>query len=60
MSIKKYMIKIFGINLHFSLQNLDYVAANKYICKDKSTDDVLLGPGHVNLNAIGSPHNKKA
>ena len=59
MTINKCMIQHFGINLYFSSQNLGYVAAYKYICKDKSTDYVLLSPGHVNLNAIDSPHNKK-
>ena len=60
MSVKKYMIQNFGINLHFSSQNLGYVAAYKFICKGKSTDDVLLSPDHVNLNAIGSPRTKNA
>ena len=58
MPVKKYMIQNFGINLHFSSQNLGYVAAYKYICKGKSTDVVLLSPDHVNLNAIGSPRTK--
>ena len=59
MPSKKYMIQNVGVNLHFSSQNLGYVAAYKYICKNKSTDDVLLNPGHVNLNTIGSPHTTK-
>ena len=53
------MLQNFGINLHFSSQNLGYVAAYKYICKGKSTNDVLLIQGYVNLNAFGSPRTKK-
>ena len=59
MPIKKYMIQNFGKNLHFSSQNLGYVAAYQYICKDKSPGDVLLSPGHVNFHAIGSARTKR-
>ena len=38
--LRNILSKSFDINLHFSSQNLDYVAAYKYICQDKSTDDL--------------------
>ena len=53
------LIQNVGGNLHFLSQNLGYDGAYKYISKDKSTDNVLLSPGHVNLITIGSPRIKK-
>ena len=38
--LRNILSKSFDINLHFSSQNLDYVAAYKYNCQDKSTDDL--------------------
>ena len=51
-----YDPKFWHINLHFSFQNLEYVAAHKYICTDKSVNNVLLNPGYINPNAFGSSH----
>ena len=59
MPIKKYFIHNFSINLHFSFQNPGYIAVYKYIYEDYSTDNILISPGHVKFNAIGSTCTKK-
>ena len=57
--LKRYAEKHFNIELHFSSQNLGYIAGYKYICKQKGECEVLHSEGHPNLSDIGSPKTKK-
>ena len=59
-AVKNYIYQKHGISLHFSSQHCGYVAAYRYVCKDKNVADVLHSPGHSNLTQIGSPKTKKA
>ena len=54
LSIKNFMLKKYGIALHFSSQHAGYNTAYKYICKNKSSTEVLHSNGHPNLEAIGN------
>ena len=58
--MKNYVGKKHGIALHFPDQPFGYHVAYKYVCKNKSLTDVLHGPGHPNLQEIGSPKTKRA
>lgn len=58
--IWRYIYKEHGISVDFALENCGYVAAYRYICKNKSKDEVLHSVGHANLDEIKSPKTKKA
>ena len=49
-----------GISVNFSLKTCGYVAAYRYVAKDKNISDVLLSSNHSNMEVIGSPQTKKA
>ena len=53
------MLKNYGIALHFSSQHAGYNTEYKYVCKNKSSTEVLHSNGHPNLEAIGSLGTKK-
>jgi len=44
----------------FSSKNCGYVAAYRYVCKDKAKEDVLHSEGHTLLESIHTPKTKKA
>ena len=46
--------------VNFSSKHCGYIAAYRYVCKDKTTQDVLYSPNHVNLAKLGSPRTKNA
>ena len=58
--IKNFIYENYNISVHFSARHLGYVAAYRYVAKNKLLTDVLHSPGHSNLAAIGSPKTKKA
>ena len=57
--IKNFMLKKYGIALHFSSEHAGYNTAYRYIYKNKSSIEVLHSNGYPNLEAIGSPRTKK-
>ena len=56
----KYLKDKHNIIVNFSNKHCDYIAAYRYVCKDKTTQDVLHSPNHVNLAKLGSPRTKNA
>lgn len=48
-----------GIVLHFSSQALGYVAAYRYVAKNKQDNEVLRSPNHPDLSLLGSLRTKK-
>ena len=58
--IKSFISQRYGIEVHFSAQHCGYVAAYRYVIKNKPITEVLHSPDHTNLNVIGSPKTKKA
>ena len=46
--------------VNFSSKHCGYIAAYRYVWKDKTTQDVLYSPNHVNLAKLGSPRTKNA
>lgn len=55
----EYLYKNFQISVNFSSKSYGYLAAYRYVCKDKTTDSVLHSPNHPNLTAVKSPSSKK-
>ena len=53
------MLKNYGIALHFSSQHAGCNTEYKYVCKNKSSTEVLHNNGYPNLEGIGSPRTKK-
>ena len=59
--IRKYLSETHGVNVNFSeTDKLGYVAAYRYVCKDKPAEEVVHSPNHDELDVIGSPKTKKA
>lgn len=58
--VKNFIYKKYGISLHFSSKHYGYVAAYRYVCKEKDQTEVLHSPNHTNMESIGSPRTKKA
>ena len=50
----KYLKDKHNIIVNFSSKPCGYIAAYRYVCKDKTTQDVLRSPNHVNLAKLGS------
>jgi len=45
--------------VNFSSKHLGYIAAYRYVCKEKSIAQVLHSPGHPNLENAKSPAAKR-
>ena len=58
--VKRKFLQSFNVSLHFKIRNCGYVAAYRYVCKDKDITDVLHSPGHSNMAVLKSPKTKKA
>lgn len=58
--VKKAFMKNYNVSLHFSVKTCGYVAAYRYVCKDKEITEVLHSPGHTNMERISSPKTKNA
>ena len=58
--VKRAFLSMYGVSLHFSIKTFGYVAAYRYVCKNKKLDDVAHSSGHTNMVNIGSPKTKKA
>ena len=58
--VKKYFMKNFNVLLHFKMRSIGYVAAYKYICKDKPVDQVAHSVGHTPMADIRTPKTNKA
>ena len=56
----KYLKDKHNIIANFSSKHCGYIAAYRYIYKDKTTQDVIHSPSHVNLVKPGSPRTKNA
>ena len=59
-SIKNAVRQVHGILLHFSCQHVGYVAAYRYVIKDKSIETVLHSPEHPDIEIIKHPPTKDA
>ena len=51
-------LKSKNVNVHFSENHANYIAAYRYVCK--SDKNVLLSPGHPDLNLTVSPKTSRA
>ena len=58
--IKNYIYNRHKVSVNFSTKNCDYVAAYRYVCKDKPLTDVLHSPGHSDMSNISSLVTKNA
>lgn len=58
--VKKAFLKKFNVSLHFKLRTLGYVAAYRYVCKDKPVEEVLHSEGHSAMSNIRTPQTSKA
>ena len=58
--VRNSIFKKYGINVHFSSRPHGYVAAYRYVCKNKTLNEVLHSPGHTDMTTIGSPKTKNA
>ncbi len=59
--IRRFISETHGVNINFSeTEKLGYIAAYRYVCKDKPIEEVLHSPNHEELDLIGSPKTKKA
>ena len=58
--VSKYLKDKHNIIVNFSSKHCGYIAAYRYVCKDKTTQDVLHSPNRVNLVKLGSPRTKNA
>lgn len=58
--VKKYFMKKFNVSLHFKMRSIGYVAAYKYVCKQKPVDQVAHSVGHTPMSDIRTPKTKKA
>lgn len=50
----------YGISINFALKEVGYVAAYRYVTKEKPISEVLHSEGHTKMESIGSPRTKKA
>ena len=58
--IKNEIYNKHGISVHFQSKNCGYVAAYRYVIKEKPIGNVLHSNGHTDLASIGSPKTKNA
>ena len=58
--VSKYLKDKHNIIVNFSSKHCGYIAAYRYVCEDKTTQDVLHRPNRVNLVKLGSPRTKNA
>ena len=58
--VKNYICNRDKFSVNFSTKNCGYVAAYRYVCKDKHLTDVLHSPGHSDMSKILSPLTKNA
>ena len=56
----KYLKDKQNIIVNFSSKHCGYIAGYRYVCKDKTIQDVLHSPNHVNLAKLGFPRTKNA
>ena len=56
----KYLKDKHNIIVNFSSKHCGYIATYRYVCKDKTAQDVLHSPSHVNLAKLGSSRTKNA
>ena len=56
----KYLKDKHNLIVNFSSKYCGYIAAYRYFCKNKTTQDVLHNLNHVNLAKLGSPSTKNA
>ena len=59
-SIKNAVYRVNGISLHFSVHHVGYIAAYRYVRKDKPKSSVLHSPNHPNLDIIGPLRTRNA
>ena len=60
-AIAKYLYDNCNIAVNFSSEHCGYVAAYRYVCKEKPVSDVLHSKNHPNLSQVGSsPKTKNA
>ena len=60
LSIKNAVQQAHGISLHFSCQHVGYIAAYRYVLKDKQVSEVVHSPDHPNLGQINVNKTKGA
>ena len=58
--IKNLIYENDKISINFATKNCGYVAAYRYVCKNKSIEEVLHSTNHSNLKTIGTPKTAKA
>lgn len=58
--VKKYFLKTFKVSIHFKIKSLGYVAAYRYISKNKPSNEVLHSEGHSPMTRIRTPKTSKA
>lgn len=58
--VKEFIYNKHRISVHFSTKTCGYVAAYRYVCKDKNAEDVLHSQGHTHLEQITTPKTNKA
>jgi len=59
--IKNHLYNNHGVSVNFALDHsCGYVAAYRYVCKNKPAEDVLHSQNHSAMNIIGSPRTSKA
>ena len=56
--LRNYLAKEHGISVNFSTKQCGYVAAYRYVCKDKPIESVLHSENHTNL--MSTPKTMKA
>ena len=56
--VKNKIYERHGISVNFATENCGYVAAYRYVCKNKPINEVLHSPDHTNMENIRSPKNK--
>ena len=58
--VKNYIYNKHNISVNFATSNCGYVAAYRYVCKDKAIEEVLHSTNHTDLKSINTPKTKKA
>lgn len=58
--VKNFIYEKYGISVNFATKNCGYVAAYRYVCKDKPITSILHSPDHSNLQQLGTPKTNKA
>lgn len=58
--VKKKFLRLYNVSLNFQTKSFGYVAAYRYVIKEKEISTVLHSEGHTPLQSIKSPKTKKA